>query len=447
MSPGRTRDAGRSRSDLRSRLLVIAGLVAFVISVYVVVVLGVGVLIGRTSSPSLPLSVLATAIVALAFEPVQSRLERAAANLLRGGAPSPYEVLSRFSENVTGSYPTEELPSRMAALLGEGTGAAWAQVWLTVQGELTLAASWPDTVEPVTEPPHLQAEARDSTGELRRAVSVRHAGALLGVLRLQERPGVPLTSVEERLFTGLAAQAGLVLRLAGLRAELAARHAELAARADELRLSRERLIETQDSERRRLERDIHDGAQQHLVALAVNLRLAETVAARSPERAVKVLEAQSEAAREAIDTLTQLSRGIYPRLLADEGMVPALRAALAISPIPVQIEALDVPRLPTPLEAALYFCCMEAVQNAAKHSQASLVTVTVGAVDDSVRLTVADDGQGFDASSAEPGAGLTNMRDRIDAAGGRLDLTSTPGVGTRVDVRVPHRQVPEPRGS
>jgi signal transduction histidine kinase len=418
---------------------VITGLVAFVITVYVVVVLGGGVLIGKTSSPSLPLSVLATAIVALAFEPVQARLERAAAELLRGGAPSPYEVLSRFSENVTGSYPTEELPSRMATLLGEGTGAAWAQVWLTVQGELTLAASWPETSEPVTEPPRLAADARDSTGELRRAVSVRHAGALLGVLRLQERPGSPLTSVEERLFTGLAAQAGLVLRLAGLRAELAARHAELLVRADELRLSRERLIETQDAERRRLERDIHDGAQQHLVALAVNLRLAETVAAKSPERAAKVLEAQSEAAREAIDTLTQLSRGIYPRLLADEGMVQALRAALVISPIPVRVEAVDVPRL--------YFCCMEAVQNAAKHSLASRVTVTVGTQDGSVRMTVDDDGEGFDVSYAEPGAGLTNMRDRIDAAGGQLQMTSTPGVGTRVDVHVPLSQMPEQRSS
>jgi signal transduction histidine kinase len=424
---------------------VVAGLLVFVITVYVVVVLGGGALIGRTSSPSLPLSFLATAIVALAFEPVQTRLERLAADLLRGGAPSPYEVLSRFSENVTGTYPTEELPSRMATLLGEGTGAAWAQVWLTVQGELTLAASWPSTAASVDQPPQLLPDARDGSRDGRRAVSVRHAGALLGVLRLQERPGLPLTSVEERLFTGLAAQAGLVLRLAGLRAELAARHAELAARADELRLSRERLIETQDAERRRLERDIHDGAQQHLVALAVNLRLAETVAARSPERAVKVLEAQSEAAREAIDTLTQLSRGIYPRLLADEGMVPALRAALAISPIPVRVEAVDVPRLPTAIEAALYFCCMEAVQNAAKHSRASAVTVTVGAVDGSVRLTVDDDGEGFDVASAEPGAGLTNMRDRIDAAGGALEMTSTPGVGTRVDVQVPSQQVPEQR--
>jgi signal transduction histidine kinase len=447
MKRGRTREAGLARHDGKARLLVVAGLLVFVIAVYVVVVLGVGALIGRTSSPSLPLSVLATAIVALAFEPVQTRLERAAANLLTGGVQSPYEVLSRFSENVTGSYPSEELPSRMATLLGEGTASAWAQVWLTVQGELTLAASWPADAPTDHEVPQLLPDARDATGEGRRAVSVRHAGALLAVLRLQERPGLPLTSVEERLFTGLAAQAGLVLRLAGLRAELAARHAELAARADELRLSRERLIETQDAERRRLERDIHDGAQQHLVALAVNLRLAETVAARSPERAVKVLEAQSEAARAAIDTLTQLSRGIYPRLLADEGMVPALRAALAISPIPVRVEAHNVPRLPTAIEAALYFCCMEAVQNAAKHSGASLLTVTVGTVDGSVRLTVADDGQGFDVSSAEPGAGLTNMRDRIDAAGGRLDLTSTPGVGTRVDVHVPLGRVPEPRSS
>ena len=447
MTRGRGGEAGRTRHDRRSRLLVAAGLVAFVIAVYVVVVLGVGALFGRTSSPSLPLSVLATAIVALAFEPVQTRLERWAANVLRGGAPTPYEVLSRFSENVTGSYATEELPSRMATLLGEGTGAAWAQVWLTVQGELTLAASWPESVEPVREAPQLEADARDATGEGRRAVSVRHAGALLAVLRLQEQPGMPLTSVEERLFTGLAAQAGLVLRLVGLRADLAARHEELAARADELRLSRERLIETQDAERRRLERDIHDGAQQHLVALAVNLRLAETVAAKSPERAAKVLEAQSGAAREAIETLTQLSRGIYPRLLADDGMVPALRAALVISPVPVRIDAEDVPRLPTAIEAALYFCCMEAVQNAAKHSHASAVTVTIGAEGGNVSLGVADDGDGFDASSAESGVGLTNMRDRIDAAGGQLEITSTPGAGTRVDVRVPFVQVPEPRSS
>jgi signal transduction histidine kinase len=447
MAHGRTRDLARSRRDRRARILEVAGLTAFVIGVYVVVVLGVGALVGRTSSPSLLLSVVATAIVALAFEPVQNRLEALSRNLLSGGVPSPYDVLSRFPESVTGSYPTEELPARMATLLGEGTGAAWAQVWLTVQGELTLAASWPPDDVAVTEPPQLLPGSRDGSGEQRRAASVRHGGALLGMLRLQEQPGTPLTSVEERLFTGLAAQAGLVLRLAGLRAELAVRHEELAARAQELRASRERLIETQDSERRRLERDIHDGAQQHLVALAVNLRLAETVAARSPERAARVLEQQADAAREAIDTLTQLSRGIYPRMLSQEGLVPALRSAVAISPIPVRVEAVNVPRLPTAIEAALYFCCIEAVQNAAKHSRASEVTVTIDVSGGAVALTVEDDGAGFDAGSAEVGAGLSNMRDRIDAAGGRFGMSSTPGRGTRVDVRVPVTLVPAPRPS
>ena len=108
-----------------------------------VVVLGGGALIGRTDSPSLPLSVLATAAVALLFAPVQAALERVATSLGHGGAATPYDVLSRFSETVTGGYATEELPARMSMLLAQGTGAQWAQVWLTVSDRLTLAATWP----------------------------------------------------------------------------------------------------------------------------------------------------------------------------------------------------------------------------------------------------------------------------------------------------------------
>ncbi|HEU0101804.1 MAG TPA: histidine kinase, partial [Mycobacteriales bacterium] len=255
----------------RSRLLVPLGLIGFVAAVYVVVVLGGGALLGRTASPSLPLSLLATVVVALGVAPVQARLAASA-----GGRPSPYDVL-RGTATLTGAEATAELPARMARVLAEGTGVAWAQVWVSVRGELGLAAAWPvdgDRCSPVP------GAAADPAG--RRALSVRHGGRLLAVLRLQERPGQPLTAVEERLFTGLAAQAGLVLQRVALRAELAARHEELAARTAELRASRQRLIETQDAERRRLERDIHDGAQQHLVALAVNLRLAETLAGRAP---------------------------------------------------------------------------------------------------------------------------------------------------------------------
>jgi signal transduction histidine kinase len=464
--------------------VVLGGLAGFVVTTYVVVVLGVGALVGRTDSPDLTLSVVATAVVALGFEPVQRRLDQVARRLVDGGTPSPYDVLSRFSETVTGGYTTEELPARMATVLGEGTGAEWSQVWLTVQDRLTLAATWPPdaaagATSPVpsvpSEPPEPVDDARDATGEGRRALPVRHGGQVLGVFRLQERPDQPLTTVEERLFSGLAAQAGLVLRLVGLRAELAARHDELVVRADELRASRERLIETQDAERRRLERDIHDGAQQHLVALAVNLRLAETVATRSPERAARVLADQAVAAREAIETLSRLSRGIYPRLLADEGLVPALRAAVATSPVPVTVEADDLAgasgasgasgpsgasgaaraaaagadpgapgRPPTGVEAALYFFAMEAVQNAAKHASASAVTVRLTLAGDGPdarwRLSVTDDGTGFDAAGAEAaggGAGLSNMRDRLDAVGGSAHLVSRPGHGTTVVAEVP----------
>jgi signal transduction histidine kinase len=444
---GTRRVIGRLHRGGRNRLVVLVGLASFVVGVYVAVVLGGGALIGRTDSPSLPLSVLATAAVALLFAPVQAALERAATSMGHGGAATPYDVLSRFSETVTGGYATEELPARMSMLLAQGTGAEWAQVWLTVSDRLTLAATWPANADEDRTPPYPQPDAGDATGEGRRALTVRHGGQLLGVLRLQERPGLALTSVEERLFTGLAAQAGLVLRLVGLRAELEGRHEELVARADELKASRERLIETQDAERRRLERDIHDGAQQHLVALAVNLRLAQTVAARSPERAARVLAEQADAARVAIETLSSLSRGIYPRLLSDEGLVPALRSAVAASAIPVTIETDGVGRLPTPVEAALYFCCMEAVQNAAKHSGAGMVTVQLGEDQNRWHLTISDNGTGFDQAQVRAGgagAGLVNMRDRLDAVGGTVTVGSLSGWGTTVTAVVPRTEDLEP---
>ena len=218
----------------------------------------------------------------------------------------------------------------MSRLLAQGTGAQWAQVWLQVSGRPTLAGRWP--LE--------DAETRGGSGRTGpRTLPVRHGDQVLGVLRLQERPGVPLTAVEERLFAGLAAQAGLVLRLVGLRAQLEDRHHDLRARTQELESSRGRVIEAQDAERSRLERDIHDGAQQHLVALAVNLRLAQVVAGRSPDRASQVLAEQVDAARLAIETLSSLSRGIYPRMLSEDGLVAALRSGVGRQPVPVTVEA------------------------------------------------------------------------------------------------------------
>jgi len=421
-----------------SRLLVLIGLAGFVVGVYLVVVLGGGALVGHTDSPSVPLSVLATTVVALLFARVQAALESAATRWAPG-SPTPYDVLTHFSDAVTSAYATDELPARMAMLLARGTGASWAQVWLNVSDNLVLAATWPAGVDADPLPPSRRPEGLDVTDQGVRALPVRHGSQLLGVLRLQERRGLALTLVEERLFAGLAAQAGLVLKWVALHAELDERRAELVVRSTEIHASRERLIETQDAERRRLERDLHDGAQQHLVALTVNLRLAHTIVVRSPERAALVLADQADAALVAIETLSALSRGIYPRQLADEGLGAALRSGVAGGPMPVSIDTSGVTRLPTPVEAALYFCCMEAVQNAAKHSGASTVSVRVTTDVHGWRLTVADDGVGFDQTraGANSGAGLANMRDRVDAVGGTVQITSFEFSGTTVTAMIP----------
>ena len=408
----------------------------FVVLVYVVIVVGGGALIGHASSPSAPLSVLATAVVALAFEPVQARLEASATRMVHGGVASPYDVLSRFSETVSGSHAAEELPSRMARVLAEGTGAEWSQVWLLVGDRPRLAATWPpgatrDRAEENSEDPI------EHVVHGRRFHEVRHGSERLGVLVVQEQEHRPLTTVEERLFEGLARQAGPVLRGARLRTQLELRRAELSARADELRASRERLVDLQDEERRLLERDIHDGAQQHLVALAVNLRLAQTLAERAPERADVILAGQVQAAVDAVDTLVQLSRGIYPSQLAERGLAPALRQAVLNSPVPVQVVPHGVGRFPTSVEAAAYFCCLEAVQNAAKHSGAAMIRVDLTDEAGFLTCVVEDDGAGFDAARTTGGTGLANMRDRVEALGGTFAIRSTSGQGTRVVALLP----------
>jgi signal transduction histidine kinase len=381
-------------------------------------------LVGHTSSPDLVLSVVATAVVALVFDRAQALLERGAARLVYGDTAPPSDVWERFSSTVAGTYPAEELPSQMARLLAEGTAARAAEVWLTVQGRPTLAATWPPDAPP----------GQDGDPG-RRTLVVRYGGEELGVLAVQER--APLTVVEERLFAGLAEQAGLVLRGARLRADLQRRASELSARAEELRASRRRLVDVQDERRRMLERNIHDGAQQHLVALAVNLRLAETLTTRAPERAQQLLDAQRAAAAQAIETLAQLSRGIYPTVLTRRGLASALEAAAATSPVPVDVTASDVGRYPAHLEAAAYFTCLEAVQNAVKHAAATTISVVLQGSAEALALTVSDDGIGFDTERAAAGAGLTNLRDRVESVGGTLVTRSAPGTGTVVHAELP----------
>jgi signal transduction histidine kinase len=419
-------------ADAVPAALMLLGMALFVTAVYVVVVRAGGALIGRTDSPSLVLSVLATAIVALGFQPVRRRLQPVAVRLARRERSAPYEVLTRFLDEVAGGYAADNLPDRMARLLASATEARYVQVWLEVDGRPRLAATWPAGADAdETSPPDLAAEPG------RRVLPVRHGAELLGILVVRERDRQPLTPLEEQLFAGLAAQAGLVLRAVRLRAELAVRLRERTQRAEDLRASQARIVAAEAEERRRLERDIHDGAQQHLVALAVNLRLARTLVARSPDRAPAVLKALGSGADDAIATLADLSRGIYPRVLSERGLYAALEAAVATSSVPATLTVAGTARPPAEAEAALYFCGVEALQNAAKHAGATRVAVRVGSTGAGMELVVSDDGHGFPPDVVAARGGLANIRDRAEAVGGVFRVDSRPGHGAVVTVRIP----------
>ena len=256
-------------------------------------------------------------------------------------------------------------------------------------------------------------------------VEVRHQGELLGALSVTKRGGESLTPVEENLLSHLAHQAGLVLKNVGLTADLQARLVEL-------RASRQRLVGAQDEERRRLERNLHDGAQQHLVALKVKLGLAEMLLGRDPERATATLGQLKADADEALETLRDLARGIYPPLLADKGLAVALESQARKATVPVTVDADGIGRYPQEVEAAVYFCCLEAMQNVQKYAQASQATIRLREHDDELRFEIEDDGTGFDVATTRKGAGLSNMVDRFDALGGEVHVTSTVGQGTRI---------------
>ncbi|MBI2237391.1 MAG: hypothetical protein HYU54_02550 [Actinobacteria bacterium] len=418
-----------------NKTVVYGTLALFITAVYVAIVVGIGALVGRSDEPNIGLSILATALVAVAFQPVLSRVQGFANRLVYGERASPYDVLSRFSARVAGTYATEDVLPRTARVVAEGTGAARAEIWLRIDSELVEAASWPGDGQRdrrLTLPNGNLPEIDD----VDRAVPVRYQGELLGALTVTKPAGERLTPAEEKLLTDLASQAGSVLRNVGLTSELRARLEQLSAQAEELRASRQRIVAAHDAERRRLERNIHDGAQQHLVALAVKLRLAKSMATKDPGNARSMLrELQAETA-EALDTLTDLSRGIYPPVLEEHGIAAALQEHAGKSSLPVRVEADGVGRYPIEAEAAVYFCCLEALQNAAKYANASVIVIHLNASGGELAFSVIDDGSGFDPAASGGGSGLQNMRDRAASIGGSVEITSRPGHGTTVSGRI-----------
>jgi signal transduction histidine kinase len=418
-----------------SRTIVYGSLAAFITVVYVVIVAGIGSLgsgsIATGSRPSLGLSIVATAVVAVAFHPVRERMQRLANRLVYGRRATPYEALSEFAGRMGGTYAADDVLPRMARTLAEGTGASRVVVWLKDGDELVAGARWPAETGPAQQ----LAPVALADGELpviagaARVALVPYQGKTLGALSISKRAGETLTPVEGKLMSDLAAQAGLLLHNIGLTQQLQARLTELQA-------SRLRIVTAADDQRRRIERDIHDGAQQQLLAIGAKLAFTESVAGQDEGRERALLAQLKAETSGALETLRELARGVYPPLLADQGLAAAIRAQAGKAPGPVEVDAGDVGRYPPEIETAIYFCCVEALQNAARHAPGSAVRVSLAGAGSGVAFTIADDGPGFEPAAVTDGTGLRNMSDRLAALGGSCQVDSRPGRGTTVAGRI-----------
>ena len=403
-----------------SRAVLYGSLAVFITAVYVGLVAGVGTLVGNRRSALL--SALAAAVVAVAFQPLRHRAGRLANRVVYGRRATPYEVLSDFSRRVGGAYSSEDVLPQMARIVATGTGAEEVIIWLRVGGELQPAAS--------SSGQNADAAALYADGDAMPAlpgadvsVPVVHQGGLLGAISIRMPRAEPLRPAGEHLVTDLASQAGLVLANAGL--------------IEDLRSSRQRLVTAQDEARRRLERNIHDGAQQDLVALSIKLGLAEVTLDEDTAETRQILRQLRADATGALENIRDLARGIYPPLLADLGLVAALSAQAGKFSFPVTVEADGIGRSSQDAEAAVYFCCLEALQNTSKYANPTQACVTLQAQNGALRFTTADDGAGYDSRHTPMGSGLRNMADRLAALGGELDVRSAPGSGTTVTGRLP----------
>lgn len=225
-----------------------------------------------------------------------------------------------------------------------------------------------------------------------------------------------------------------------LTSELQDRLQELSTQTEQLHASRQRLVAAQDQARRRMEREIHDGAQQHLVAMSMKLGLVAQLLDRDPGRAVALLDQLGGDANAALEGLRDLARGIYPPLLTDRGVLATLDAHVRKHGIAATIVAAPefmAGRFSQPAEVAVYFCVLEALQNASQHAPGAQMTIRLGVVDGDLEFSVEDDGPGFDPSTARGGTGLQHMVDRVEALGGSLTVESAPGRGTVVRGRIP----------
>jgi len=377
-----------------NKSLVFGTLAVFISAVYAGIVVGIGILVGSAGRSNLALSIVATAIVAIAFQPVRERVQRIGNRLVYGRRATPYEVMADFSERMSGALSADEVLPGMAEAAARGVGAKASRIRLILPNGLERVVCWPVGAE---------------TDHFDRVLPVSYHGDPMGEIAVAKSMGEPITPAEAKLLTDLAAQAGLVMHNVRLTVELQGRLAEISAQAAQLRTSRQRIVAAQDEERRRLEETIRRGSEEQLRRIREVLTSAELGLASDPGAVVVVLEQLTAQAMAVLEELREVARGIYPPVLEDEGLPAALRSHLRrLSPsVAIDCDAID--RYPSEIEAAIYFCCVEALQG-----------VTGPAA---VWLGGRDAGVDFSVSGCGPLDGrLQRMEDRVEALGGSLQF-------------------------
>lgn len=459
-----TRRFGRSGPTVLVGTFVLVGLVGLVCGLF----LGVLVVLGRRPAGDereLYALCLAAAILACALVvPASYRLRRRAHRWVYGDRESPEANVRKLGARMTRALPMDELLLQVVETLHTTLDLTAAEVWTGECGQLVRAASMPERgpgavgIDPDALHVVARAQAQGNAWlevwlpellagrEERsvRSVSIRHQSELLGLLVLERPAGDdPFTAEEDRMLVDLARQLGLALHNMRLDSALEASVHQLEQRNAELTESRARIVAVADESRRSIERDLHDGAQQHLVALAAKIGLIRSTFDSDPDAATAALDQLAADVTATIDELRELAHGIYPPRLRDRGLGEALGNAAARAQRRTIVELDGVGRYSPDVEAAVYFCCLEAIQNAEKYAgDDATVTVRLHARANELRFAISDDGDGFDAAAVAAGHGITNMRDRVGAIGGELTVDSRPGVGTTVSGLLPACPLP-----
>lgn len=379
------------------RSLVYGALWASIAAVYVVAAAGLGLAASRRFP--LGLAIVITVGATLLFQPARARLERAADRWVFGTRSDPARLVTRLGAALEDTVEIESLLPRMADTLQEGLGLTWARV------RLEPSPATPDDGTDAGEPPAL-------------TVPIELDGERLGVVECGPRRQGALSTDDAALVATFARQAALAVRNVRLTAEL--------------ERSRSRLVRTQELERRRLERDLHDVVQQDLVALLGHSARVRRELERDAEAGAAAVDDLQAGLRHVLGQLRELAHGIHPNVLSDRGLLEAVESLAARSAVPVAVRAdptLRGVRFAQEIEGASYFTVAEALANASKHAAATAIDVTLAHHEDRLDITVRDDGNGFDPATAV-GDGLVNLAERLAALGGHLQVDTRPGGGT-----------------